>query len=791
MPEPFTLPNPGEFKAFEATPGVSVVVFPEHQNFGVAAATHDFLALTGLSRAQMVGKNFFEGPAVRLAKRLGVAEPALRASFEKVSLRTGVRDEFFAQSSTADNDEEKTTRYTKVISTPVRDQSGSLLYIILTLIDTTEQMVAELKAEAVSGIEKAYMFFMQAPVVIGFVRGPNYIIELANEGLLKVWKVDAGVIGKSLFDVFPELETQGFRALLDNVRTTGQPYQAYEFPITFNRNGVEQTYYMDFVYQPFYEQDTSVASGVIAVGHDVTRQVEAKRQLGESEKKWRDLANAMPAIVWTAGPDGMVDFLNDRWYELTGRSEADSLGFNWSQALHPDDYDKCLAVWENARQKEILYEIEMRYRASNGEYVWAIARGVPVKANGKVIGWYGTSSEINKQKQLETSLEERVLERTSELREKNKLLDSILTHSSNGISVSELIFDSKGDVIDAQTILANDAAVNFIGLPKDLYLTKPATYFDPNIIASDYGKACINTLNTGEPFIMRYFLDFSKKWLELTVSRMDERHLIHIFTDVTTMKEAQAKLEKTLEDLRYSNANLEEFAYAASHDLKEPIRKYLFYTNRLKEELRDEGDAQKLSLIEKLEGTSMRMNQLVNDLLEYSQAAKGTSDFQPLNLGAIVQGVLEDLELEVQRSQAKITVNALPEVRGNKRQLQQLFQNLLANALKYRKRGAAPEISISSASIRGKKFPDRIPRELHENAFHLIQVRDNGIGFEQKYAESIFNVFTRLHSDFDYRGSGVGLSIVKRVVDGHHGYVWAESEPGKGALFTVILPVST
>ena len=771
-----------EFRAFQSTPGISVAVLPNSPDFTILAATNDFVSLTR-PRHELLGESYFTLPLAGQCDASFAGVETLKDSFAFViqhktpheikSLAGGIHE----------------TRYWDIKNTPVEDESGSLLYIIHTIVEVTDKFPTKEQNASILEVEKAYRFFMQAPVVLGFVRGENYEIELASDDLLRVWKVNADVLGKRLFDVFPELEKQGFRDLLDQVRHTGKPFGAYEYPITFDRFDHQETYYFDFVYQPFFEGNETIATGVMAVGHDVTAQVIAKKQSAASQQKWKDLANSMPVIVWTAKPDGALDFINERWSELTGLDQVQSLEFGWTAALHPEDYKLCLDSWNTAIQNATLYELEARWRKKHGELVWLIWRVMPNKQNGTVVAGYATPTNIEKNTRLESDLEEKVRAGIQEVYEKNKLLDSILTHSSNGISVSKLIFDDAGNIVDAQTILANDAAVKYIGLQKDLYLSKPATYFDPHVIQSEYGQACIRTHQTGEPFIMRYFLDFSQKWLELTVSRMDDMHLIHIFTDVTPMKEAQSKLEKSLHDLQVLNANLEAFAYAASHDLKEPIRKHQFYTNKLKEELKHMLEPRYISLIEKLEAISMRMSKLVDDLLEYSQASKGAVDHQEIRLEQIIRSVQEDLELEIQKRQAVITVQTLPVMTGNSRQIHQLFQNLISNALKYSKHGSVPEIIIRSTSIAGKDVTYSLPLDAQNKLFNLIEVQDNGIGFDQEDAERMFDVFTRLHSDAEYRGSGIGLSIVKRVVEGHNGYIWAKGVPDAGSVFYILLPV--
>jgi light-regulated signal transduction histidine kinase (bacteriophytochrome) len=270
---------------------------------------------------------------------------------------------------------------------------------------------------------------------------------------------------------------------------------------------------------------------------------------------------------------------------------------------------------------------------------------------------------------------------------------------------------------------------------------------------------------------------------------MDDEHLIHIFTDVTPIKQAQLQLERTVEDLKRSNINLEEFAYAASHDMKEPIRKIHFFSDRLKHDLKGLLTEEQSRWFTRMEAATMRMKTLIDDLLTYSQVSRGVSSYEEVDLNQNVQGVLEDLELEIQERGAKITLGKLPIIKGHKRQLQQLFQNLISNALKYSKTDTTPEIKIHSQIVTGAE--NVIPLNIEEikRQFHLIQISDNGIGFAQKDANRIFNVFTRLHGNSDVKGTGVGLSIARKVVENHRGYIWAESGPGIGSVFSILIPV--
>ncbi len=253
--------------------------------------------------------------------------------------------------------------------------------------------------------------------------------------------------------------------------------------------------------------------------------------------------------------------------------------------------------------------------------------------------------------------------------------------------------------------------------------------------------------------------------------------------------ERTQELEKLNGELRRTNNNLEEFAYAASHDLKEPIRKIHFFSDRLRSELTGRLDAAQTRLFERLELASRRMGNLIDDLLDYSQASRPVLLEEKVDLNDLVQNVLVDLELEIQQKGAQVQLDGLPVIRGHQRQLQQLFHNLLSNALKYGKPGVHPEIQIRHQQVSGQSAADHLPLEDREKVFHLMEVRDNGIGFQTEDAERIFNVFTRLHGNTEYRGTGVGLSIVRKVVSNHSGSIWAEGRPGEGASFYILLPL--
>jgi PAS domain S-box-containing protein len=290
-------------------------------------------------------------------------------------------------------------------------------------------------------------------------------------------------------------------------------------------------------------------------------------------------------------------------------------------------------------------------------------------------------------------------------------------------------------------------------------------------------------------------------WAFVVLTRVldeDGNHIgfIKVTQDQTDKKKYLEQLNDKIEEARNinkelvnSNSRLEEFAYASSHDLQAPLRKISFFVESLKTELWEQLNPEHQELFSRIGKSTERMVALIEDLLTFSYLTKGTGEIAELDLNHQVKDVLEDLELDILEKGAKFSVERLPKVRGDKRQFQQLFQNLISNSIKYTNPDVVPIIEISSYKVKGYEAKENLPIEAEDKQYHLIQLKDNGIGFEQEYADEIFKVFTRLQGGANYSGSGVGLSIVRKVAENHQGFVWAESKPGEGAVFKILLPV--
>lgn len=261
----------------------------------------------------------------------------------------------------------------------------------------------------------------------------------------------------------------------------------------------------------------------------------------------------------------------------------------------------------------------------------------------------------------------------------------------------------------------------------------------------------------------------------MTGERDNREDRILVLMDITERKESERLLKRRAEELARSNSELQQFASVASHDLQEPLRKVQAFSERLRSKYSDQLDEQGQDYLARLSGATGRMQSLIVDLLAFSQVGRGELKTVSVDLGEVVRGVVSDLEVRIQESGATIDLQDLPIVRADPLQMRQLFQNLIGNGLKYHREGIAPMVRISSirSADRGKCS---------------IEVSDNGIGFEQDYAERIFGIFQRLHGRSAYEGTGIGLAICRKICERHGGSIAALGRPGEGATFTMVLP---
>ncbi|GAB4092219.1 PAS domain-containing sensor histidine kinase [Flaviaesturariibacter terrae] len=491
--------------------------------------------------------------------------------------------------------------------------------------------------------------FLQAPAMICILEGPELRCTFTNPLFSKLYE-GKPLLGRTPREVAPELEGQGYFEMLDSVYATGNSVYGYEFPgvADWNNEGRDTTKYFNLVYAPY--QLEGKTAGVMIFGFEVTEQVLARRRAEAAEARIRHMLDALPQMAWTAGADGNVDYVNERWYAYTGQGPDEALGVGWTAVLPVEEKEALLGKWAQSLRDQKPFEAEMRYRRHDGVLRWHAAKAEPIRdETGSTLYWLGISTDIHEQRESAETLERIVSERT----------------------------------------LA----------------------------------------------------------------------------------------------LKRSNDELKQFAYIASHDLKEPLRKILFFT----ELMRDPAVAASGDHLERIRNSAMRMNDLVEDLLEFSSVEQSDLRLETVDLNQVLAESLQDQELRILESGARIETDTLPVLRGVPHQLLQLFTNLVGNALKYARPATPAELRITVRPISDDeraRFPELEPTR----AYHSIAFADNGIGFDPQESERVFTLFHRLHSRSAYSGTGVGLALCRKVARAHGGEIYADALPGAGATFFVLLP---
>lgn len=257
--------------------------------------------------------------------------------------------------------------------------------------------------------------------------------------------------------------------------------------------------------------------------------------------------------------------------------------------------------------------------------------------------------------------------------------------------------------------------------------------------------------------------------------------------DVTEIKENERMLENKIAELNRSNKDLEEFAYVASHDLQEPLRKISTFIQRLQQKVVGMLDEDAKMYISRIMASADNMRNLIENLLEFSRVSRNQQPMEVTDLTTVLSEVLSELDMAIEEAGATVNAGPLPTLQASPSQMAQLFHNLISNALKFRKKDVAPVIDIASRNLTREEKKQHQLQPAAE--FVMITVSDNGIGFEEKFADRIFQLFQRLHGKYEYPGTGIGLSICKKIVTNHHGIMYAKGEPGEGSVFYIILPI--
>lgn len=300
----------------------------------------------------------------------------------------------------------------------------------------------------------------------------------------------------------------------------------------------------------------------------------------------------------------------------------------------------------------------------------------------------------------------------------------------------------------------------------------------------------------------RIHKDGSRFWANVTITPLYDRHgslwgFAKVTRDLTERYETTQAMQRAHEELdrknrelqarnrelQARNRELQNFASVASHDLQEPLRKINTFSELLEQEYADQVDEAGRMYLDRIRSAATRMSTLINDLLSYTRVSMQTPSYRSVDLNAVVDEVVNDLETSISDAGGRVITKALPTIEADPTQMRQLFQNLIGNSIKFHRPGVPPEVYITGSMLAPNS--DR-----QERSMCRITVEDNGIGFEEKYLDRIFAPFQRLHTRREYPGTGIGLAICKQIVERHGGSITARSTPGEGTTFTILLPLS-
>lgn len=375
----------------------------------------------------------------------------------------------------------------------------------------------------------------------------------------------------------------------------------------------------------------------------------------------------------------------------------------------------------------------------------------------------------------------------------------VLKAMRSGMNVLEIIRDEAGNLADFRYQYVSDQVLLDTGLSREQLIGNRMLTLFPSVKKTRFWTAYQELLATGESqeFEVEYPYEGYNNHLLCQVTLLDQNRAISSYQIINDLKQIQLEkeqqnqiLKRANRDLQLSNENLQQFAYVASHDLQEPLRKIQAFGDLLTDRFGPALGTDGIDMLNRMQMAAKRMSLLIRDLLAYSRVSTQQEPHQTVSLNRVLSEVIDTLSIAIQESGAEVTVGQLPNLMGDSGQLGQLFQNLLGNAIKFRQPNTVPQIRVTSQLRTLDQIPaDVVPKVTGSGPFAEITVRDNGIGFNPQYVDRIFQVFQRLHGRHQFAGSGIGLSICRRVAENHGGTITASSEPGQGATFQVYLPV--
>ncbi|MEO8533899.1 MAG: PAS domain S-box protein [Flavobacterium sp.] len=668
---------------------------------------------------------------------------------------------------------------------PLREENDVVSGVIIVIYEVTEAIKSKyLLAESEEAFRK---LVMDSPIAMTVLRGKNHVIEMANTTMMNaIWqKKESETIGKPVVEVFPELIEQKYPELLDQVLMEGKIITEKESVAYVQIKGIIKKIYLDYQYTPLFEKEGGI-SGVMVTVNDITDKVEARKKVEDAEQRARLAAEITEIATWDLHIPTQELIYSENLPQLFGHEKKVKLTrSDLVNQIHEDD----LIIQERAYKKAIInsiYKYESRIIKPDNSISWIKVHGkIFFDENDNPVKMIGTIMDITEEKNSQEVL--------MKSEEKFRLLaDSMPQHVWTSDALGHLNYFNK-------------SIYTYAGLSPDEVDTGDWLKIVHPDDREENVKKWMEAVKSGNEFLFEHRFrrhDGEYRWQSShAIAQKDQEGNIQMWvgtsTDIQDQKNFTDKLEKEVSertaqleiknrDLINMNIELQSFAYISSHDLQEPLRKIQTFASRLSDLDEQNISAKAKTYLGRIEVSAKRMQTLIQDLLTYSRTNSAERIFVKTNLDEIAEEVKSDFSERIEETNAIINFDPLGEATVMPFQLRQLLHNLIGNSLKFSKKGETPYIEIKAERIPGSKL--KVEVDYPEKTYYCLKISDNGIGFDSEYNERIFEVFQRLNTETEFSGTGIGLAIVKKIVENHRGIITAHSEKSKGATFEVYLP---
>jgi PAS domain S-box-containing protein len=605
------------------------------------------------------------------------------------------------------------------------------------------------------------------------------------------------LIGKTDFDTFPEEHARMAFAEEQNIIATGQPMVSKLQRVTLFDGSIA---WLLTTKMPWRDKDGNII-GTFGATRNVTDLKEAEDKLNRERVLMRTVIDNLPDYIYAKDKQGH--------FVVNNMAHAKSFGAAPQEMLGKSDFDffppELAQQFYNDEQKIIETGTPVinqeQYKCKRGDKSdqkrWSVSTKVLWRNDkGEVLGTVGVTRDIHEMKLAQEAL------RQSEERLREVLRSTRCLLNSGEAEAPE---DWRERVMNELTIFRWNFPVLNPEAAQDVFpLDVPPDKTYQQVWTESRNPDDFNQMHRvtrdaflqNKPFYHNAFRCTDKHgvehWMQefITIHKLGENrwHLFGITTDITDLKKTEGALRSSEEKLRLftsqlerSNRELQDFAYVASHDLQEPLRKIVVFGERLKEKSGEVLGTDGRDYLDRMQKAAARMQTLITDLLTFSRVTTKAQPFMPVNLAEVATGVVNDLEGRIELVKGRVEIGALPIIDAEPVQMRQLLQNLIGNALKFRRPDEPPVVKVEAQIILDTDTPDK--------KLCRLTVSDNCIGFDEKYLDRIFNVFQRLHTRNEYEGTGMGLAIVRKIALYHGGDITAKSKPGEGSTFILTIPV--